>query len=99
MSFTGCGRSLLVLLALSSPSAFADEATWQKAHDAGWKAYQEGRPDEAERLLRAAAKEVKGFKPNDPRVATTLDHLAWAFCAQGKFADAEPLAKWALAAR
>ena len=32
-------------------------------------------------------------------MATTLDHLAWVFCARTKFADAEPLARWALQSR
>jgi tetratricopeptide (TPR) repeat protein len=79
--------------------ALAQGSKWQADHDAGWKAYQEGRLDEAETRLRAAEKEAEGFGANDPRLATTLDHLSWVLCTEGKSAEAEPLAKRALAIR
>jgi tetratricopeptide (TPR) repeat protein len=79
--------------------ARAQESSWRANHDAGWKAYQEGRLSEADTLLRAAAKEARAFGTRDLRVALTLDHLAWVFCAEGKFTDAEPLARWALKSR
>src|SRR3954464_6840117 len=71
-------------------------ADWQTNHDTGWKAYQEGRFAEAEKLLRAAEKEARSYDARDPRLATTLDHLAWGFCAEGKADEAEPLATWPL---
>ncbi|MGE5754956.1 MAG: tetratricopeptide repeat protein, partial [Planctomycetaceae bacterium] len=80
-------------------SALAQGSKWQADHDAGWQAYQEGRLDEAETRLRAAEKEAEGFGANDPRLATTLDHLSWVLCTEGKSAEAEPLAKRALALR
>src|SRR3954451_7027406 len=72
---------------------------WQAEHDAGWNAYKEGRLDEAERRLRAAEKEAQGFRENDPRLATTLDHLAWVLCGEGKANEAEPLARRGLELR
>ena len=72
MNFTQPGWPLAVALSLITSSASADEAAWQKSHDTGWKAYQDGRIEEAEKQLRIAAKEVKAFAPADPRVATTL---------------------------
>ncbi|HMB05209.1 MAG TPA: tetratricopeptide repeat protein [Isosphaeraceae bacterium] len=86
-------------LALSPVLVLAQGAQWQANHDAGWQAFQAGRLDEAEKLLRAAEKEARGFAASDPRLATTLDHLAWVLCAEGKYAEAEPLAKSALAWR
>ena len=44
-------------------------------------------------MLTAAAKELRAFGPDDPRVALTLDHLTWAYMAGGtrrKFACAPP---------
>jgi tetratricopeptide (TPR) repeat protein len=82
-----------------TPWALAQDAGWQGRHDAGWQAYRAGRYADAERQLRAAAKEARSFGTGDPRLALALDHLAWVFSARGRYADAEPLAKWALAAR
>ena len=80
-------------------AARADEARWRSEHDAGWRAYQEGRLEEAARALKAAAREARSFKADDPCMSTTLDHLAWVYLAQGKPADGEPLARWALSWR
>jgi hypothetical protein len=86
----------LASLALGMTPALADESSWQKAHDAGWKAYQESRFDKPGKSLRTAENEARTFGDKDPRLATTLDHLAWVLCAEGRYKDAEPLARWAL---
>ena len=83
----------------SITTAPAGEAEWKAEHDAGWNAYKEGRLDEAKTRLRAAEKEARALGENDPRLATTLDHLAWVLSSEGKIAEAEPLAKSALAIR
>ena len=83
----------------ASARAQAAPSTWEKEHGAGWAAYREGRLDEAEGHLKAAAREAKAFGADDPRTATTLDHLAWVRMARGDFAAAEPLARWALDCR
>ncbi len=86
--------AVVAVIGLSAAAtAFAQAPRWQADHDAGWKAYQEGRFEEAEKSLRAAEAEARTFGPNDPRLATTLDHLAWVLCAEGKPAEAEPLAR------
>jgi hypothetical protein len=58
----------IAYLALGIAPALADEASWRQAHDAGWKAYQEGRFDEADKLMRAAEKEARTFGDKDPRL-------------------------------
>ena len=93
---TGWLMAVTVIVAgLACPlgAALAQDSKWQATHDAGWKAYKEGRLDEAEKQLRAAEKEAETFGANDPRLATTLDHLSWVLCGEGKGGDAEPLAK------
>ena len=86
-------------LACAPGAVLAQDAGWQADHDAGWAAYKEGRFAEAEKRLRAAETEARAFGAEDPRLATTLDHLAWVVCAEGKPAEGEPLAKSALAIR
>ena len=80
-------------------AAPAGEAEWKAEHDAGWNAYKEGRLDDAETRLRAAEKEARALGRMIPRLATTLDHLAWVLASEGKAVEAEPLAKSALAIR
>ena len=89
----------LLAIASASGTAPAQESKWRAEHDAGWQAYKDGQFTEAERRLRAAEGIAQAFGANDPRLATTLDHLAWVLCAQEKAAAAEPLAKQALAIR
>ena len=78
-----CLAAVLGVLVLPGIS-FGQATRWQADHDAGWNAYKQGRFDEAETRLRAAEKEAQAFGQNDPRLATTLDHLAWVLCAEGK---------------
>jgi hypothetical protein len=49
--------------------------------------------------FQAAEKAARAFGENDPRLATTLDHLVWALAADGRLAEAIPIAKSALAIR
>jgi hypothetical protein len=80
----GVAGAVLAVLWMTQPLR-ADEAAWKSAHDAGWAAFEKGQLAEAEASLTVAAKELRAFPPDDPRVALTLDHLAWAYLAQGKF--------------
>ena len=91
--------SVLAVLWLCSTSAFAQIEPWQGHTEAGVKAYQQGNYPEAEKRLVAALKEAEGFGPQDPRLATSLNHLAVLYDAQGKYPEAEPLHKRALAIR
>ncbi len=61
------------------------------------QAYQQGRYLEAEKALQAALDEAERFGPQDLRLAASLNNLAELYRAQGKYAEAEPLHKRALA--
>src|SRR5512144_1697272 len=89
------GVVLAGVACMPAPAAEPD-AAWRANLDAGWKAFQAHRLDEAERRLRAAEREARTLGADDPRLATTLDHLAWVLDAEGKFDEAEALAKRAL---
>ncbi len=87
----------LVCLALWPAHAPAQGGLWETYMDAATKAYQQGNYPEAEKQLAAALKEAEGFGPQDPRLAINLDNLAELYRAQGRYAEAEPLYKRALA--
>ncbi len=92
-------RVFLTVLWLWPATALAQVEPWQSHMDAATTAYQQGNFPEAEKQLGAALKEAEGFGPQDPRLATTLNNLAELYRAQGKYAEAEPLHKRALAIR
>jgi tetratricopeptide (TPR) repeat protein len=86
------GAALLGILVLAAPPARAEEPGAQ--HDAAWKAYKEGRLDEAEAGLRALVNDGGGENR-----ALYLDHLAWVLAAEGKFAEAKGRARASLQLR
>jgi len=63
----------------------------------GEQAYKAGEYAKAEKLFESALKEAEGFGPNDRRLATSLNNLALLHKARGKYDQAEPLYKRALA--
>ncbi len=69
---------------------------WKSNNAAGIKALQQGRYADAEKLFLAALEEAKGFGPQDPRLATSLNNLAGLYQSQGKYAEAESLFKRSL---
>src|SRR5262249_17876569 len=79
-------------------TVLADEPAWKAAHDAGWKALNDGDFTEAEKQFRAAFDMVRTLGRGEPRVASSCDDLAYLYFKQGRAADAEPLAKSAIAA-
>ncbi len=87
-------RMAIVLAGLACVPAQAAEpdAAWREDQDAGWKAFRAGRLHQAEHRLRLAEREARTFGNDDPRLATTLDHLAWVLCSEGKHGEAESLA-------
>ncbi len=87
----------LVCLALWPVHAFAQGGQWNTLNAAGIEAYQRGDYAEAEKQWSAALKEAEGFGPQDPRLATSLNNLAIIYNEQGRYAEAEPLYKRALA--
>ncbi len=76
---------------------FFQRGSWKSYGKAGGKAYQKGNYPEAEKQFAAALKEAEGFGPQDPRVAVSLTNLAALYYNQGKYTEAEPLYKRALA--
>jgi tetratricopeptide (TPR) repeat protein len=80
-----------------SRAADPQVTSWETHVTAGAKAYQEGRYAEAEKSWVAAAKEAEAFGPEDPRLATSLNNLALLYHARGRYAEAEPLYRRALA--
>ena len=86
-----------VCLALWPAHAFAQGGQWESYMVAAQAAYQQGNYAEAEKQLAAALKQAEGFPPEDPRLATSLNDLAGLYQAQGKYAEAEPFFKRALA--
>ena len=86
---------ILIIAAIAIPKLTQDR--WETFVTAGAEAYQQGNYAEAEKSWLAALKEAQEFRPADPRLATSLDNLAALYNAQGKYAEAEPLHKRALA--
>ena len=71
--------------------------SWEMHNTAGQEAYEQGRYTDAEKAWLAALKEAESFAPEAPRLALSLNNLANVYHSQGKYAEAEPLYKRALA--
>src|SRR5690348_16630348 len=61
---------------------------WKKNDEAGAKALKAGRYAQAEKLLLSAIREAETFGADDPRLALSLDNLAWLYYRQGKYEQA-----------
>ena len=72
---------------------------WETYNQAGRDAYEQGNYAEAEKQWVAALQEAEKFGPEDSRLATSLNSLANLYWDQGKYGEAEPLFKRALAIR
>jgi len=84
---------LLVSLWLWPALVIADEARWVQHMRAGVAAYQRGDDEEAVGQTEAALKEAEDFGEQDPRLASTLNNLAFLYYAQGRYVKAEPFGK------
>src|SRR5215217_7749834 len=71
--------------------ALSQETLWHTWRDGGLKALQEGRLDEAERLLIAALEQAEKFGTEDLRVADAANDLAVVYATSGKTTEAELL--------
>ncbi len=94
---TRCLLAGLMCLALWSAHVFAQGGLWEKYMAAGQAAYQQGNNAEAEKQFSAALIEAEQFGPEDIRFGGTLNALGFIYHTQGKYAEAEPLLKRALA--
>lgn len=87
----------LLVLVLSHADTQAQQETWEQHIRAGLAAQQQGNYGEAVKQIKAALEAAKAFGPDNPRLATTLNNLAVLYDEQGRYAEAEPLYKRALA--
>ncbi len=78
-------------------AASAQETRWDSIMDGAVEAYQQADYAQAEKLFLAALKEAEKFGDQDPRLAASLNNLAELYRAQGKYTQAEPLYRRALA--
>ncbi len=88
----------LACAALVTAPARASERDrrWTHSMAAGQLAYEAGRFNEAESLLKGALANAEKFGPRDPRLSSTLNRLAQVYHDQGKYSQAEPLYKRSL---
>jgi serine/threonine-protein kinase len=66
-----------------------DAALWKQLNDAGQKAFDEGKYEEAEKQFLAASKEAEKFGVQDRRLILTLRKVSDVYYTLGKDADAE----------
>src|SRR3990172_10615101 len=81
---------------LSTP-AFAQDTLWKGYLDSGKKAFEEDDYAKAQQQFVAALREAEHFGPHDSRLTSTLNNLAVLYHTQGKYSEAEPLYRRALA--
>ena len=67
----------------------ARDGQWTNLSEAGRKAFQEGRYEEAAARYEEALQEANRFEKSDPRLETTLDNLARVYELQGMYRKAE----------
>jgi tetratricopeptide (TPR) repeat protein len=72
---------------------------WERYNLSGQQAMSSGKAVEAESAFRLALQEAEKIGRDDPKVAQTCINLANCLRQQGKFADAEPLYKRAIAVK
>jgi tetratricopeptide (TPR) repeat protein len=83
--------------AASRTSAADPDTVWQQSYDAGREAYERADYNRAQQMFAAAARQAERFPDQDLRLARSLNNLAGAYAAQGKYAEAEPLYQRSLA--
>ncbi len=93
------GLALIGGIALWLMYAPDQGAKWESYITAAQQAYQQADYAEAEKQFEAALKQAEAFGPDDVRLATSLNNLGELYRVQGKYSEAEPLHKRALAIR
>jgi tetratricopeptide (TPR) repeat protein len=92
------GNVVMVLLLFVATSD-AQNPGWETLTSSGSQAFHEGRYVEAVQLFKAALNVAEALPPHDPRLATSLIHLAGAYRVQEQYALAVPLYERALRLR
>jgi len=98
-----------VLLAVACAPARAGEpapasaevyGAWSFYNNMGWGAYYQGNLSLARDRFTHAIEYIRPYQKEYPRLMSRSCHdLTRVLCAQGKFSDAEPMAKWVVEAR
>jgi tetratricopeptide (TPR) repeat protein len=98
--------AVLFTMALVIPAARASEIplqalqNWNIYNRDGWIYLNQRQYDRAEKRFRMAIEEIRPYVKSDYRLlARSYADLARVLYHQGRYVDAEPLAKWALVAR
>jgi tetratricopeptide (TPR) repeat protein len=86
-------------LLLNMATAFAQDLPWDVHIEAGLQAFHQRQYAEAEQQFQAALAIAAEMPTDDPRVATTLLHLATLYHVQGKYTQAAPFYQHALMLR
>jgi tetratricopeptide (TPR) repeat protein len=74
----------------------AQDVSWETYMYRAEKAFRQGDYDDAENSVEAALEKAEQFGPEDPRLAASLNNLAFLYHTQGRYAEAEPLYRRAL---
>ncbi|AMV38883.1 tetratricopeptide repeat protein [Planctomyces sp. SH-PL62] len=99
---------VLVLFATASNPLRAEDGTeppnvvgdWAYYNDMGWAAFSRGELDIAEFRFGKAIETIRPYAKAHPRLAARSYHdLSRVLCAQNRFAEARPLAKWVVEVR
>jgi tetratricopeptide (TPR) repeat protein len=85
-SITRLGNEFALLQRLS-----LDETDWIVSNEAGLKAFQQGRYEEAAQNFRQAVERAGKLKPQDYRIEDSLHGLAETYRLQKKYSEAEPV--------
>jgi tetratricopeptide (TPR) repeat protein len=98
--------TLFLLLLIHATPSFAQNVplraldNWMWYDEHGWADINNGRYDRAEQKFNMAIKEIKPYAPANRRLmARSYCDLARVLYHQKRYAEAEPLAKWALETR
>jgi len=89
--------TIAILMALSLPTACAQEIPWGRYMVAGEQAYEQGDYDEAEKQFLRALKEAENFGEQDSRLAKSLQALATLYSLEDKHQEAVLLLQRAVA--
>jgi tetratricopeptide (TPR) repeat protein len=82
------------------PSSTAVYGSWSFYNNMGWGAYYRGDLDLARDRFARAIEYIRPYQKEYPRLMSRSCHdLTRVLCAEGRFADAEPLARWVVEAR
>lgn len=108
-SLTRFGLGTLLAFALACVVVRADEpappssevyGAWSYYNNMGWGAYYRGDLDLARDRFSHAVDYIRPYQDKYPRLMSRSCHdLTRVLCAQGRYSDAEPMARWVVEAR